>query len=663
MVAIQATTAFVRTRGLVRLPGAGESAAGLIAAALVVVAWYGVGALLVRLLEGRWCAATPRAVATACAFGAAIWSVAWFFLGLVGAYRTAPAFIALLVGVALAALAMTRMRGGSRNTPAPRGASSSAYVPWTLIAIAVLTAGVGALAPPTAKDTLQYHLALPRAFVTEGRLTVVSGNIWGYLPLGVEINGVWAMLVGRVVNERVGEAAFGATTFAFLPLLLAFVYGWTAERGAGRAWAVTAAAVVATVPVVVEVAASGYVDLALALYVAIATHAVARWWDTRDSRALLVLGIALGSALSVKLTALFPFVLLGLMALVGAQRAGRGPGVVVAAVAGGTLVAAPWYLRTWWLTGSPLFPYYLDIWPGQAPGWDAARSAMIRAFNLSYGGDKDVLGVLVLPLRLSLMSQHEVPAFYESVLGVTLLVAAPMVAWALWRRRLAADAVLAAVVAAMLFGWWTATAQVLRYLVPVVALAAVVAVRAASALDVGDAARWLRVALLVPTSAGLGVVLAWWLASAPMLSVLGAEPRDEYLARRLDYYPYYRVINAQLAPDARVWLINVRRDTYHLDRAYVGDYLFEDYTVQRELRAGHGAAELREWARAHGVTHVFVRHDALFDLRRSSLLDDSLPPEANFARLARFKEFLTQNTRILKSDQKFALVDLQMDKQ
>jgi hypothetical protein len=236
-----------------------------------------------------------------------------------------------------------------------------------------------------------------------------------------------------------------------------------------------------------------------------------------------------------------------------------------------------------------------------------------------------------------------------------------MVAWALWRRRLAADAVLAAVVAAMLFGWWTATAQVLRYLVPVVPLAAVVAVRAASTLDVG-ATRWLRVALLVPASAGLGVVVTWWLASAPMLSVLGAEPRDEYLARRLDYYPYYRVINAQLAPDARVWLINVRRDTYHLDRAYVGDYLFEDYTVQRELRAGHGAAELREWARAHGVTHVFVRHDALFDLRRSSLLDDSLPQQENLARLTRFKEFLTQNTRILKWDQKFALVDLQLDK-
>ena len=207
---------------------------------------------------------------------------------------------------------------------------------------------------------------------------------------------------------------------------------------------------------------------------------------------LRILGVALGAALSVKLTALFPFVLLGLVALVGAQRVGRGPGIVVAAIAAGGVLAAPWYLRTWWLTGSPLFPYYLDIWPGQAPGWDAGRSAMIRVFNASYGGDKDALGVLVLPFRLSLMSQHEVATLYESVLGVTFLVAAPLVVWALWRRRLAADAVIAGVVAALLFAWWAATAQVLRYMMPVVPLAAVVAVRAATALDTADARRWAR---------------------------------------------------------------------------------------------------------------------------------------------------------------------------
>jgi hypothetical protein len=294
--------------------------------------------------------------------------------------------------------------------------------------VALIAAATAALAPPTAKDALQYHIALPKAFVEGGRLAPVGESIAAYFPLAVEMNGTEAMLLGRVVSARVGEAAFGATTFAFLPLLLAFVYGWAAERGVDRGWAATAAALVATVPAVYEVAGSGYVDLALALYVAIAGRAAARWWMIGAPREL---ALALGFALGVKVLALFPLVLLGLVVLLGARRAGRGVGTAVLALGAAALVGAPWYVRTWRLTGSPVFPYFLDIWPGQAPGWDVTRSVMARAFNSVYGGDKDLLGFLALPFRLSLMGQREMPALYESVVGVAFLVAAALVAWAL----------------------------------------------------------------------------------------------------------------------------------------------------------------------------------------------------------------------------------------
>ena len=54
-----------------------------------------------------------------------------------------------------------------------------------------------------------------------------------------------------------------------------------------------------------------------------------------------------------------------------------------------------------------------------------------------------------------------------------------------------------------------------------------------------------------------------------------------YLTRNLDYYPYYQYLNTQTPPDAKVWLINMRRDTYYLDRPAVSDYLFEDWTLRQ----------------------------------------------------------------------------------
>jgi hypothetical protein len=257
------------------------------------------------------------------------------------------------------------------------------------------------------------------------------------------------------------------------------------------------------------------------------------------------------------------------------------------------------------------------------------------------------------------MGQRDVPALYENVLGVAFLIAIPVLVWALWRRRLDAEAGVVTGVAATLFVWWAASAQVLRYLMPVIPLAAVVAVRAAVAIA-GDArtARWLRATLLVPAGASLLVGLTWFLSDAPMMTVLGAEPRDTYLSRRLDHYPYYRLIHARLPPNARVWLIGVRRDTYYLERAYVGDYLFEDYTLRRHLEQGYRTEDLRRWAREAGITHVFVRHDLFFDRRRSSLVDDRLPEEENVKRLTAFRDFLLEGTHILAGDQKFLLVAL-----
>jgi hypothetical protein len=528
-----------------------------------------------------------------------------------------------------------------------------------LVAIAVAAAGIAALAPPTAKDALQYHLALPKAFASAGRLIVAPENTASYFPLGVEMNGLWALLIGRVISARVGEAAFGATTFAFFPLVLLFVYGWAAERGLSRVWAALAAVIVATVPVAHDVAAGGSVDLALALYVSVGTRAAARWWATGDRRELPALALALGFALGVKALALFPFVVLALVALLGARRAGRGAVAVSVTIAAALALAAPWYVRTWALTGSPVFPFFLDVWPAYADGWGTARSVMFRSFNAAFGGDKDLLGFLVLPFRLSLMGQREVPTLYESVLGVVFLAAVPIVAWAAWRRGLADDETITALVGGALFVWWAAAGQVMRYLLPALPLAAVVAVRAAATLATDPAtARWLRASLLGPAVAALLVMLAWFVGDAPMLSVLGAETRTEYLARRLDYYPYYRIVNEELPADARVWLINVRRDTYHLERAYRGDYLFEDHTLRVAIQAGADADALRAWARAAGITHVFVRHDALFDYGRSGLVDDRLPESDNVTRLMRARDFLLEGTRVLKADRKFLLVAL-----
>ena len=669
----------VRRYGFLSLSGAGESAVGALTALTVVAGWYGLGDVLLRSISsdgkvpsgghGR----PPRALylARTCGLGAGAWSLAWFALGLAGLYRPLTALATAGLGLALAWRAVMASRRRHDTPPARSDVPSErpllARVTAPLVLLSVVLAFVGALAPPTAKDALQYHLALPKAFLAAGGLVDVPGNIANYFALGAEMHGVWAMLLGRIVSARAGEAAFGAVMYAFFPLLLAAVFGWARELALGRGWAWLAAAMVAGVPTLAEVAGSGYVDLALALYVTLTIRAAASWWQTQDSTDLVESALALGCALSVKLTAAFIVFVLALVVLVRLRTAAprdapkherrlRGLAALAAAIA----LAAPWYLRTWVRTGSPVFPFFASIWPGHAPGWDLELSALLVGFNALYGGaDKGVLEYLLTPIRLSLAGQREVAAAYEGALGVSFLVGAVLVAWAWARGLLDVRLRIAAVSSGAFFAWWLVSAQVLRYLFPALPLLAVAGTGGAAALTArGMVGPSLGLALAACVAAGELVMVTWFAADNPLLGATGAEPRAAYLERRLDYYPYYRLINHSLAADAKVWLVDMRRDTYHLERPYVGDYLIEDHTLRKWIESSPAGRDVRQRALAAGITHVLIRHDILFDAARSPLVDDRRPAPEGLAGIERLRAFLSEGTRILRADRKFALVEL-----
>jgi hypothetical protein len=644
-----------------------QSLTGLLIAGLVGLAWYGLGDAIVRRVdraEGEPGDTPVMQVATRSLVGAGAWSLAWFFLGVLPLYRVSVAALGLLVGLVLAGRALARVP--------VTAAGLARCVGWASLSLVVtgqILALVAAMAPPTAKDTLLYHYALPKAWIAAGRAIEIPYNIAGYYPLGVEMHVVWAMLLGAPLGARAAEAAAGATLFLFAPLLAMTVYGWARERGADWMWAAAAALVIAWIPTAYDVAASAYVDLALAGYTVLAVRAFGRWWTSGQPRQLGWVAAGVGGALSIKLSAAFlllPLALLWLLHALGSGRQEREtdrPSTaltavgVLGALALGVTLAAPWYVRNWIRTGSPLFPFYLGIWPAQAPGWDLERSRLYETLFSLYGDIGGPLDYLWSPIRLAVAAQPDQPAFYDGVLGIAFILALPMLAWALWRRRLDVELRLAVLISAGLFVFWLFSSQQLRYLLPAAAGLAVAIAVAGSGLERG-LSRPLCGLLLAGAALGLPVVLAWFLTLDPARVVLGGESREAFLARRLDYYPYYQVVNHDLPSTALVWLIDMRRDTYHLDRAAFSDFIFEDYTLTRYVSSATSVDEIRAWVRADGITHLLVRHDILLDYERSPIVDERRPRQENVGKLELMAAFFTQNTRVIKGDGKFWLIEL-----
>jgi hypothetical protein len=658
-----------------------DSALGLLVTVGILFAWYGFGSLIqIALchLEAAPAESPAWHIALACAWGAGISSLLWFLLGLLHLYTRSASALVLVTAFALGIRAswLGICRFGQRPKAGPARLAGDGRWPTTLLCLSLLPlllAAIASLAPPTAKDALLYHIALPKAFLAGGGLVDVPGNIAQYYALGAEMNGLWGMLLGRIVGLRAGEAAFGGVEFAYLPLLALAIYGWMRQRGRSRAAALTPAALIVCIPTVYASASSGYNDLALTLYLTLAIVFAAQWWQSLKTVDAVQLGLALGFALQVKLLAVFlivPVLVLFLFRLRQAEKTNLQDGSAGSPVEGtgnekgggesisrvlttaslaillAIVVAAPWYVRNWVRTGSPVYPFYMNLFGGHAPGWDQQRSVIDQVLNARYGGfPKSALDYLAVPLRVSLTAQPEIPRDFDGVLGISFLFGLPWLALAMRGRQLETADKIAAALAGGFFLFWCFSSEQLRYLLPALPALAIALSMAAETWG-----RRLRGLLSATAVLGIVVIAAWFCRQAPLPVVLGAEPRAAYLERTVDHYSIYETANRDLPAGARVWLINMRGDTYYFDRPYVYDFRIEDYTLVSWVRESGTLAELRARVQQAGITHVLARTDVLLDYAVSPVVDERRPEEENLRKFQMLRSFLLDGPILRRTD-------------
>ncbi len=655
---------------ILTLSGLLKAIESMLVATLIVLAWFGLGANIFRLLKVENTESPLQLnLALYCASGASIWSLLWFALGIAQLFRASCALLLLLVGLLLAGYEGLKIYKIKRDSE-ENSFAWFAKTTFIFILFPVLLAFISALAPTLGKDAMVYRLAVPKVWLVAGGIVDVSTNIFSHLSFGAEMNGVWAMLLANFINPEIAEAAFGLVAFASLPLLLLAVYGIAREWELPGDWALLAVLIVAAIPTMNQVAASGYVDHTLALYVTLAIYAAGTWWQSQSRSSAIILALSLGAAFAVKLIALFAFVPLFIIILFkvrALQNEGATNGNTVlmkglAILAAAGILASPWYMRVWLKTGSPMFPFYAHIWKGSAPGWDAERSALSGQLMRNYGGaNKGIVDYLLTPLHLSLQAQPEIPAYFDGVLGISLLLGLPLLVWGLWRMTSRSEIKIAVSMAGGWYLCWLFTSQQLRFLLPILpalALAIIFFIVKVNSSRNGKN-NIFKAVTFASGLPGLLVILAWFLAINPVRAALGGETRDAYLEKRLDYFSFYEIINRDLPKDARIWLINLRNDTVHLKRQYLADYVFEDYTLTKFVQDSSSLSELREKIKQLGVAHILIRTDVLLNYARSPIVDEKKSREQNEEKLTRLKSLLSEEMKVLKSDTKFMLVELQ----
>lgn len=595
-------------------PGPVRAIAFIVALALLSA---GTGRLALQSVrDKRW--NTLEMALLSVALGLGFCGYAVFLLGLLGRLN--------LTAVSLAAFALTvpaafGLRALARDAAEQRALARETkplhpanVLAGAVLLILALIALVDCFVPPAGRewDSLSYHLAAPMAFLDAGRILSLPTDHHSYFPFLTQMLFTVGLLFDGFAAAKLVHLFMGV-------IAVCAIYATGKRWLTGQAgWA--AALIFALTPMVVWEAGVAYIELAQTAYVVLALHAALLYRDARTAGSAAALGAMSGLALAAKTLSLIPVAAFAVLFLLTSPRLRH-----VLLCAGAILVlGAPFYARTWALTGNPVYPFAYSVFGGKY--WDAHRARLYASEHTSFGLDGqlpavgDDLAAARKPytppgvsdrLRnavLAPFSLVSLPRLFHNYndptpfggLGFLALALVPLALLSGDLPRRIRDC---AFVAAVWYLVWLLSMQYSRYLIPMLPLAALVG--AAGWRSLARRARLIRwcgyAAFVVQAAILLSHSVPRSIAQAQLIRSPGAA--EEYLRRQVNVYDSQQWLNQNTRQGDGVVLFEETR-SYYLRRPVLwGNSPHSTYIPYDRFGDGD---EMARWFVEHGTRYALV---------------------------------------------------------
>jgi hypothetical protein len=533
--------------------------------------------------------------------------------------------------------------------------------------------------PPVDRDALTHHLAVPKLYLKYGGLVEIPWVPFSYFPMNIDLIYLIPLYFGYDIIPKYIH-------FAFALLTGCLIFGYLKQRTGKNLYGLLGALLFLSLPVVVKLSITVYVDLGLIFFSTASLLYILKWAaDQYSIRHLILSGVFCGLALGTKYNGLVTFFILACLVPVlyvrgqgGALPPGKMPGesrsdsqhhggrAGLNAVAAGVVfsvvalaVFSPWMVRNFIWTRNPVYPLYssvfnpiekkTDIGSAEA-GDDSAETGMNHFLVRKLVFKESLIETLSIPIRIFFQGEDNNPKYFDGRLNPYLLLF-PLFSLLGFRRiprklqnesmALAGFAVLYLLIA------FFQTDMRIRYVAPIIPPLVILAVIGISDLSVyikghsssvfsrcGQGLLILGVALfLVPN---LQYAKEQFRIVEPLRYLSGDISRADYIQRFRPEYAAMRYINRHLLPDARVLGVFLGNRRYYCDR----DLIF-DGTLEAGIRSAASAEVLATMLRKKGFTHVIIQHD---------LFDKFILSRLSVDRLTLFQTFIINHTKSLFSE-------------
>ena len=535
-----------------------------------------------------------------------------------------------------------------------------------LLLALILCVVILSLVPPTAKDELVHHLAVPKLYLKHGGMYEIPFMPFSYYPMNLQLLYLIPLYFGNDILPK-----FIHFAFALLAAWLVFLY---LRPRVGSSYALFGALFFLSTPIVVKLSISAYIDLGVIFFSFASLLLLLKWRDSGfKARFLILSGVTAGLAMGTKYNALVTTALLTFFVPIIYARGSGGKffssafqGILFLAVA--LLVFSPWMARNYAWKKNPIYPLYENVFNPQRISTSTEGQEKKSPLNSGLGVfviregiyQEKWWEIALVPVRIFFEGKDGSPKHFDGKLNPFLLLFS---FFAFWRPRESQDNVerekkvlLAFAVLFFAVAFFTSDLRI-RYIGPIIPVLVVLSVMGAERLQraIGDMrGRTTKNVVFVFLIVALGSTLAYngryliqqFKEVEPYGYIGGKVNRHEYLESRRPEYGAMRFINSYLPKDAKVMLIFLGSRGYYCDR----DYVYGDEALGSVFLGSGSAEEMRLKLGGIGVTHLLI-YDPLFARWARDNLSESIE--------ARLKAFFSNFAKVIYSQKGYSVLALE----
>ncbi len=517
-----------------------------------------------------------------------------------------------------------------------------------------LVAAIGILCwvPPVSRDALTHHLAVPKLYLQHGGIYEIPAVVFSYYPMNLDLLYMIPLSLGNDIAPKFIH-------FFFALLSAGLIYSYLKKR-MGIPWGLCGALFFLSLPIVVKLSITVYVDLGLVFFSTASIMCLLKWIELRFALRWLVFaalfcGLALGTKYNglivlFLLTIFVPFIYVnrkkhcnGDEEKIGRRDSTRmqlkGVGMAVFFCFMALLVFSPWMIRNYIWQSNPVYPLYNSWFHSTTDRQNAAVSTPhenksfetreIVARKSSGGWStfavRKVLfheswwEIMLIPLRIFFQGQDDNPRYFDGKLNPFLFF---LPLFAFWPSKFQPTGIktekkIWAVFAVLFLLYaFSQSAIRIRYIAPIIPPLVILAVYGLkNIMDMG-ASRQNSVAAYLLRGVGISAAVAMLVINGeyiyqqfnyvrPIPYITGQISRDAYIARYRTEYPVIQYANQHLRNDARILAVFLGNRRYYSDR----DIVFGNALLRKLIHEADSAHRISRELKKKGLNHILVRYD------------------------------------------------------